>query len=1183
MGRAGGQLIFPANSVQSKWLFRPPDFPVDCPVAIYDLIFINECVRSGHPMKLHPSCLRGGAVVAFALFSESLAGQSVLPPKPADFGPVIELSPFVVQSEKDTGYQAASTLAGTRLNTPVKDLAASISIYTKDFMDDLGATNSSDLLIFATGMDAAGAGGNYSGASNDINADRPSGNDARIDPQGTSRSRGLGTPTFTRGYFTTSIPFDSYNTGTVTVNRGPNAALFGVGSAAGVVNTDLLEADLVKNRHSVSFRYGNNGAARISTDSNVAIKPKVAALRLALLNDDEEYNQRPAFQTNRRIYGALTIKPTSTTTLRANFESGNTKANRPLLSLPYNSASAPWMAAGRPSYNWQSFDDPVNAAGPHGTGTEAPYFNNGVTLGPVYVYNNPTDLAPSNGFMATTLTTTGTAANAVKTQVLNPVFNRNLITDSIRFVHTGNIFELPASYWTAATVPAGQLPGFVPAGLKAQGFTDFSAFDWKNHLIDETSRQSNTFHTFDIRLEQIIWKNHAGVELAFDQQRHDAHSENSFFSINNANHVYLDASVTLPNGQPNPNVGRPYAVYGLSNWRESLEEREAWHATGFLRYDFKDLNRSWGRWLGHHTLTGLYENSSRNFLNGRPVMATTGAALDANTTQNLIGNIRRPGIIVYMGPAIIGNNNPLTLEAIRIPGLQAGPTIPLSYFSRAANATDPGAVVSAPSTLVGVVGTGSGSREVIRSQSAVLQSNWLLDHLITTLSWRRDEDFFANVSTTYKENPADKTDPGKVHYNFNDFDIFHHRPPAFASKEIKAWGAVLRWPQALLRLPRDMDLSIFANRSQNFTPTGGRVTPYGGTLASPQGTTREYGFNFSALNDRLTIRVSRFETAIQNSSQSSSQLTQWTVNNIFQAAAAWAVEANTNPLLGPQRTADIATLFAPLPANFRDLYAFKINGTAPTLSVSGNIGTGLTGATDTTDTSAKGLEADIVFNPTPRWRILLNVAKQETVLTNSFPFMKSFVALMKPTWDKLANTPRGNYPLDYIPGAPLPVTTQTYGQWLESNLYVPLATALATEGSVSAEQRKWRANLVTNYSFGSEPFFGIPLKGWSVGGGARWQDKFALGYPTTRKADGGVTIDIAHPYWGPSDINVDLFVGYTRKIFRDKVQWKAQLNVRNAISSGGSLIAVGVQPWGEIATMRLAPEQRYYLTNTFSF
>ena len=66
-----------------------------------------------------------------------------------------------------------------------------------------------------------------------------------------------------------------------------------------------------------------------------------------------------------------------------------------------------------------------------------------------------------------------------------------------------------------------------------------------------------------------------------------------------------------------------------------------------------------------------------------------------------------------------------------------------------------------------------------------------------------------------------------------------------------------------------------------------------------------------------------------------------------------------------------------------------------------------------------GLEADLVFNPTPRWRILMNVAKQETVQSNSLPFMKRFVALMKPVWDKLASTPRGNYPTGYVPGAPI--------------------------------------------------------------------------------------------------------------------------------------------------------------------
>jgi len=67
---------------------------------------------------------------------------------------------------------------------------------------------------------------------------------------------------------------------------------------------------------------------------------------------------------------------------------------------------------------------------------------------------------------------------------------RNLITDSIRFLHTQNVFDIPAGYWTAANVRPGQQPGFVPAGIKAQGFTDYSAFDWRNRMIDETGRHA---------------------------------------------------------------------------------------------------------------------------------------------------------------------------------------------------------------------------------------------------------------------------------------------------------------------------------------------------------------------------------------------------------------------------------------------------------------------------------------------------------------------------------------------------------------------------------------------------------------------------------------------------------------------------------------------------------------------
>jgi len=51
---------------------------------------------------------------------------------------VIKLSPFTVDSSRDLGYQAENTLSGSRLNSSLRDTAGSISVFTKDFLDDIG-------------------------------------------------------------------------------------------------------------------------------------------------------------------------------------------------------------------------------------------------------------------------------------------------------------------------------------------------------------------------------------------------------------------------------------------------------------------------------------------------------------------------------------------------------------------------------------------------------------------------------------------------------------------------------------------------------------------------------------------------------------------------------------------------------------------------------------------------------------------------------------------------------------------------------------------------------------------------------------------------------------------------------------------------------------------------------------
>lgn len=278
-------------------------------------------------------------ILAPAVFGQ-LTPPANPPPDSQAQHEVIELSAFVVNGERDTGYRAISTLAGTRIAMPLKDVGASISVYTRDFLTDIGARSTSDLLIFATGMEAAGSQGNFSGSGAGISDTQIVGDGRRNDPQSGSRTRGLASPEFTRGFFITSIPMDSYNTSAVTVNRGPNAILFGIGSPAGVVDTTLVQADAARTRSRVEYRFGDNSSNRATLDHNQVIVPGKLAARIAALEDRERFDQRPAYEDKRRIYGTAVARPFSSMALRASFETARTRANRPITVLPFDSISS---------------------------------------------------------------------------------------------------------------------------------------------------------------------------------------------------------------------------------------------------------------------------------------------------------------------------------------------------------------------------------------------------------------------------------------------------------------------------------------------------------------------------------------------------------------------------------------------------------------------------------------------------------------------------------------------------------------------------------------------------------------------------------------------------------------------------------------------------------------------------
>jgi len=130
----------------------------------------------------------------------------------------------------------------------------------------------------------------------------------------------------------------------------------------------------------------------------------------------------------------------------------------------------------------------------------------------------------------------------------------------------------------------------------------------------------------------------------------------------------------------------------------------------------------------------------------------------------------------------------------------------------------------------------------------------------------------------------------------------------------------------------------------------------------------------------------------------------------------------------------------------------------------------------------------------------------------------------------------------------------------------------ARDGTKTAEQREWRFTGVTNYEF-----LEGRLKGVEVGGAVRWEDEAATGYVTTFDPNAEVPIPFAdtnRPFLDDGLFSGDLWAAYSRKIWDNKIDWRIQLNIRNAFGDNDD-IPVVTNPNGQVAVIRI-PNPRPY-------
>ncbi|HYD83004.1 MAG TPA: TonB-dependent receptor plug domain-containing protein, partial [Opitutus sp.] len=182
---------------------------------------------------------------------------------------VVELSPFTVTSDKDKGYRATNSVAGTRLATAIKDVPMSIEVITSDFIRDTGSTSLRESLRFSGGIvlssqvDGLVDPGSLDTKAN-AGANDPRGVDR--DPNGTTlKIRGFVIDQVLRDGFRRQSSSDSINIDRIEVVRGPSALLYGVGNFGGVVNY-LPKEPKLKPAYSLEFGAGNWGYKRGALD-----------------------------------------------------------------------------------------------------------------------------------------------------------------------------------------------------------------------------------------------------------------------------------------------------------------------------------------------------------------------------------------------------------------------------------------------------------------------------------------------------------------------------------------------------------------------------------------------------------------------------------------------------------------------------------------------------------------------------------------------------------------------------------------------------------------------------------------------------------------------------------------------------------------------------------------------------
>ena len=1050
---------------------------------------------------------------------------------------IVQLSPFEVSDAEDKGYLATSALSGTRLNSKIEDIAASLSVITKQQLQDTAAVDINDVFLYEASTEGTAQWTSFSIDRGTVS------DDIQANPTGATRMRGLTSANTALGGFATALPFDSYNVDSLEISRGPNSSIFGLGNSGGGVNVNVAKANLTRSLTSFGTRGDSFGGYRGTFDINRPIIKNKLAVRVLGLYEAKGYEQKPASDKTRRLDVALTARPFKNTTIRASFESYREAYNRPNSTTPRDGISD-WIANGRPVYN------PL---------TRSVRFLNGTTA-PI---NNIVTVANENALLPYSIAPTNTAFTQSPSMYIQ---NGQILLNEINAMPTSTGTG-PTSVDATTALPGMHLltsntfynknsaayPLFVTSGI-----TDKSIYDWTSINITAPNYGARKGETSNINLEQTFVntpRQTVALQAAWQKERIFDNNRSFLGSYGNNGgklEVDIDINEFLLDGTPNPYFLQPYLGYPRPGYSKTMNATDNYRAQ--LAYQLNLTGeKSLLKYLGHHNLS-LY-GEFRSIHTFKPGFTDTLSSDESWISASGVSASRNANFYRPFVHYLVGDNQGYNVD-YGPPGIKAPPySTTLRYYNGVTKQW-----INEPVDYAEYYYANRPNRRLLSTYGGTWQGFFLGDRIVPTFGIRKDSNRTRDANSAI--NPTAATDgfyipPDPKIYGASDWV---HNSGKTTSKGVVV--KPLNW------------IHLLYNQSNSFTPGSLAYDIYGQPLNDPKGETKDYGFQFILMGGRLTIRAQQYETVDSGRGDS-------TVNTYIQrtlrmdggpSAATQYPQTVSDPNLAAWYGSELALKNPTWTVDQIIAQTIKDTGADPVFIASHY---GKTHG-DHSDAVSRGKEIEISFNPTPYWTVKSTITQTLAFNGKLAAEVQQYIDSRLPIWTTIKGPNSGT--LWWTNTQNSSTTPQTF---YTANVLAPLSLIVATQGKQKTQTREYRFNVITNLRLS-----GLTenrwLKNLSVGGAVRWEGKASVGYFGAAPDPDGVvrTYDANRPIWDKSRYYVDFTSGYNFRMLNDKVRMRIQLNVRN-IFENGRLQAVAYNPDGTPFAFRMIDPRQFILSANF--